>query len=87
MLDKAIDASDTVSGAKKLKDVCQTRWVERIDAYSLFATSASSLSLPRIKLWFIHTNMKTWAQTGTGMVKRLPKPTAFSFSLVLHLFL
>jgi hypothetical protein len=35
-LEKVVDASEDKSSATKLKDVCRTRWVERIDAYSTF---------------------------------------------------
>lgn len=35
-LDRAIEASDGVSKAKKLKDSCRTRWVERVDSYAVF---------------------------------------------------
>ena len=36
LLEKAIEASNTTAQAKKLKDSCRTRWVERIDSYSVF---------------------------------------------------
>ena len=36
LLDKAIEAFNHTSKAKKLKDSCRTRWVERIDSYAVF---------------------------------------------------
>ena len=36
LLDVAIDSCDSTSKAKKLKDACRTRWVQRIDSYAVF---------------------------------------------------
>ncbi|KAI6652513.1 Zinc finger MYM-type protein 1-like [Oopsacas minuta] len=36
LLDKAIEASNHTSKARKLPDSCRTRWVERIDSYAVF---------------------------------------------------
>ena len=36
LLDRAIDWCDSSSKAKKLKDACRTRWVERIESYTMF---------------------------------------------------
>ena len=36
LLEKAIDKVDPTPRAMKLKDVCRTRWVERIEAYATF---------------------------------------------------
>ena len=36
LLDKAIECAESSSRAKKLKDVCRTRWVQRIDSYIVF---------------------------------------------------
>ena len=36
MLDKAIDSDDSAPRAKKLKDACRIRWVERVDSYIVF---------------------------------------------------
>lgn len=36
LLDKAIESIESSTGAKKLKDVCRTRWVQRIDSYIVF---------------------------------------------------
>ena len=36
LLDKAIDKCDSSPRAKKLKDACRTRWVERIESYAIF---------------------------------------------------
>ena len=36
LLDRAIEASNHSSKAKKLKDCCRTRWVERVDSYAVF---------------------------------------------------
>ena len=48
LLDRAIEASGTESGVKKLKDACRTRWIERIDSYTVFfGATASSISLSK----------------------------------------
>ena len=36
LLDVAIDSCDSTPKAKKLKDACRTRWVQRIDSYAVF---------------------------------------------------
>ena len=36
LLEKAVDELESTSRATKLKDVCRTRWVERIDAYATY---------------------------------------------------
>lgn len=36
LLDKAIESIESSTRAKKLKDVCRTRWVQRIDSYIVF---------------------------------------------------
>ena len=36
LLDKAIDVAIPDAKAKKLKDICKTRWIQRIDAYANF---------------------------------------------------
>lgn len=36
LLDKALEVLTTEAHAKKLKDACRTRWVQRIDAYTIF---------------------------------------------------
>ena len=36
LLDKAIESIESSPGAKKLKDVCRTRWVQRKDSYIVF---------------------------------------------------
>ena len=36
LLDKAVESVESSSKAKKLKDVCRTRWVQRIDSYIVF---------------------------------------------------
>ena len=42
-LEEAIDRLQTGSAVKKLKDLCRTRWVERIDALDRFKKLHSSL--------------------------------------------
>ena len=39
LLDASIEACDSTPNAKKLKDSCRTRWVERIDLYAVFFLS------------------------------------------------
>ena len=36
LLDTAIETCDSTPKAKKLKDACRTRWVERINSYAVF---------------------------------------------------
>ena len=36
LLDTAVDKMTTPTKAKKLKDACRTRWVQRIDSYAVF---------------------------------------------------
>ena len=36
LLDKAMDTTNPVPMAKKLKDACHSRWIERIDSYIVF---------------------------------------------------
>ena len=36
LLDRCIEACDSTPNAKKLKDACRTRWIERIDSYAVF---------------------------------------------------
>ena len=36
LLDKDIESRDSAPRARKLKDACRTRWVERIDSYIVF---------------------------------------------------
>ena len=45
LLDASIEASDSPPNAKKLKDACQTRWVERIDSYAVFLQLLPALHL------------------------------------------
>ena len=36
LLDRALDIVTPVTHAKKLKDACRTRWIQRIDSYTVF---------------------------------------------------
>ena len=36
LLDKAMDSLSSPPNAKKLKDACRTRWIQRIDSYTVF---------------------------------------------------
>ena len=36
LLDKAVDIVNLATNAKKLKDACRTRWIQRIDSYTVF---------------------------------------------------
>ena len=45
LLDTSIEASDSTSNVKKLKDACRTRWVERIDSYTVFLELLPALHL------------------------------------------
>ncbi len=48
LLDKAIEASSQSSKAKKMKDSCRTRWVERINSYYVFLELLPALHMCRI---------------------------------------
>ena len=43
MFESVIEKSNTVISAQKLKDVCRTRWIERIEAYETFFSLFPSL--------------------------------------------
>ena len=45
LLEKAIEACDSTTKAKKLKDACSTRWVQRIDSYAVFLDLLPALHL------------------------------------------
>ena len=45
LLDSSIAACDETSHAKKLKDSCRTRWVQRIDSYVVFLELLPSLQV------------------------------------------
>ena len=45
LLEKAIEACDSTTKAKKLKDACRTRWVQRIDSYAVFLDLLPALHL------------------------------------------
>ena len=36
LLDKTMEVSNPAPKAKKLKDECRTRWIQRIDSYIVF---------------------------------------------------
>ena len=45
LLDTSIETSDPTSNAKKLKDACRTRWIQRIDSYAVFLELLPALHL------------------------------------------
>ena len=46
LLDKAMDSLSSPPNAKKLKDACWTRWIQRIDSYSVFLELLPSYDMP-----------------------------------------
>ena len=67
MLEKTKDELESVLRAKKLKDVCRTRWVERIDACATFLDlSFLNAALQAMVHPTLHCNL---GLIGTGMEK------------------
>ena len=72
LLDACIDKLDSVPRAKKLKDVCRTRWVERIESYATFLqllpavnTCLEAMVYPRL-----HTDLGlNWSWDGETVTK------------------
>ena len=56
--------------AKKLKDACRTRWVERIDPYIVFLELIPSVNITLQAI----SSPGQFENFGIGMVKPFPKP-------------
>ena len=72
LLDRAIDACEHTTGAKKLKDACRTRWVEKIDSYAVFKEllPAVHLCLEAIAQPHLHQELGTdWSWDGETITK------------------
>ena len=72
LLDKAIEACDSSPRAKKLKDACRTRWIERIDSYAVFLEllSARHMCLQAMVNPTMHSNLGTdWSWDGETITK------------------
>ena len=86
LLDKAIGLCDSPTKAKKLKDVCTTRWVERIDSYAVFLELLPSVlkCLQAIVHPGFHTELGTdWSWDG----ETITKANGFLFQLESSSFL
>lgn len=86
LLDRAIDVSSSSSRAKKLKDACRTRWVERIESYTTFMElhEAVHTSLDAMAHPSLHTDLGTdWAWDG----ETVTKANGFLFQLQSSTFL
>lgn len=78
LLDKAIDLLDSAGSsvkAKKLKDACRTRWVQRIESYTTFLElhEAVHQSLEAI----VHPHLTSLVQDGVGTLTQSLRPMAF----------
>ena len=85
MLDKAIAACDSTLKAKKLKDACRTRWVERIDAYAIFLEllPALYLCLEAVVHPQLHQELGTdWSWDG----ETITRANGFLFQLLSPMF-
>ena len=84
LLDTSIEACDSTPNAKKLKDACRTRWVERIDSYAVFLLPALHLCLEAIVHPQLHQELGTdWSWDG----ETITKANGFLFQLQSSLFL
>ena len=86
LLDKAIEASTSTQKAMKLKDSCRTRWVERIDSYSVFLELLPALlkCLQAMVNHSAHPDLGTdWSWDG----ETLTKANGFLFQLGSFTFL
>ena len=81
-LGRAIEASNTTPRAKKLKDACRTRWVERIDSYAVFLQLLPALHTC-LEAIVIPICISNWELTGAGMVKLSPKQMVSFFCFTL----
>ena len=93
LLDACIDKLDSVLRAKKLKDVCRTRWVERIESYATFLqllpavnTCLEAMAHPRL-----HTDLGlNWSWDGETVTKAngfLYQLQSSSFLVSFHILL
>ena len=72
LLDKAIEASDSMPKAKKLKDACRTRWVESFDSHAVFLEllPAVHLSLEAMVHPHLHEELgRDWSWDGETITK------------------
>ena len=86
LLEKAIDKLDPTPRAMKLKDVCRTRWVERIDAYVTFLELLPPLhaSLQAMVHPTLHCDLGTdWSWDG----ETITRANGFLFQLQSSTFL
>ena len=79
IFDRAMDMTHLPTKAKKLKDACRTRWIQRIDLYIVFLellpalhTTLQAMDIPR--------QYQDLALIGIGMAKLSQKPMVFSFN-------
>uniref|UniRef100_A0A1X7TFQ6 DUF4371 domain-containing protein n=1 Tax=Amphimedon queenslandica TaxID=400682 RepID=A0A1X7TFQ6_AMPQE len=85
LLDEAIEMDHSVPQAKKLKDVCRTRWVERIDSYTTFLDlhEAVHTTLNAMVHPSLYSNFGTWNWDG----ETVTKANGFLFQLQSSTFL
>ena len=86
LLDRAIEACDSTPKAKKLKDACRTRWVERIDSYAVFLELLPALHycLQAMVSPNLHIDLGTdWSWDG----ETITKSNGFLFQLQSSTFL
>ena len=86
LLDASIGACDSTPNAKKLKDACRTRWIERIDSYAVFLEllPAVYLCLEAMVHPYLHQELGTnWSWDG----ETITKANGFLYQLQSPLFL
>ena len=86
LLDSSIEACDSTPKAKKLKDSCRTRWVERINSYTVFVELLPALHLCLEAM--VHPELHPDFGTGWNWDgETISKANGFLFQLQSPLFL
>ena len=67
LFDRVVDTTLPKAKAQKLKDACQTRWIQRIDSYTVFWSCYQHFT-PPFKLWWLRDSMQSSVIPGVGMV-------------------
>ena len=86
LLDASIEARDSTPNAKKLKDSCRTRWVERIDSYAVFLELLPALHLCLEAMVHPHLHQELGTDWSWD-VETITKGNGFLFQLQSPLFL
>ena len=84
LLDRAMDQSNPVAKARKLKDACRTRWIQLIDSYVVFFELLPAVPIV-YRRWSTQASFRNCELTGTGMERQSRKRMGFSTNCSLHL--